>query len=146
MIAKSSADAVLLTGGNPQIAKGYGEAPVRAYIAAMPGWKRAVGERIDAAISAAVPGLRKAVKWNTPLYGSSEQPGDQKDLWFAAFNCTTRYVKVAWFRGASLDPFPPIGSSQPEVRYLHIHEDDVFDEALLTRWVEQASQFPGVKM
>lgn len=146
MIAKSSADPVLLTGGNPQIAKGYGEAPVRAYIAAMPGWKRAVGERIDAAISAAVPGLRKAVKWNTPLYGAPDKPGEPPDTWFAAFNCTTKYVKVAWFRGATLDPVPPVGSKQPEVRYLHIHEGDVFDEAQFTWWVEQASRLPGVKM
>jgi hypothetical protein len=63
----------LLAGGNPQIAKADGDAPVQAYIAAMPGWKRDVGRRLDALIVRTVPGVRKAVKWNSPLYGIEGQ-------------------------------------------------------------------------
>src|SRR5262245_15615515 len=103
---------VLLSGGNPQIAKGDGDAVVQRYIAAMPGWKRAVGGRLDAIVSAEVPGVRKAVRWNTPFYGSADSDG-----WFLAFHCITKYVKVNFFRGASLDPVPPVASKQAEVRY-----------------------------
>ncbi|HWM32416.1 MAG TPA: DUF1801 domain-containing protein [Methyloceanibacter sp.] len=130
----------LLSGGNPQIAKAYGNAPVRAYIAAMPGWKRGVGRRIDALISRAVPGVRKAVKWNSPLYGV------EKGVWFLSFHCFTRYVKVAFFRGASLRPVPPGKSRQKHVRYLDIHEDDTLDEAQFTAWVKLAAALPGEKM
>jgi hypothetical protein len=128
----------LLTGGNPQIAKGEGAAPVQAYIAAMPGWKRAVGERLDALIAETVPGVRKAVKWNTPLYGAPHEPG-----WFLGFNVTTRYVKLAFFRGARLDPPPPVASKSGETRYFHIHEHDMLDEAQLAAWIAQASRLPG---
>ncbi len=129
----------LLSGGNPQIAKGYGDEPVQAYIAAMPGWKRDVGRRLDALIEGAVPGVQKAVKWNSPLYGMEDQG------WFLSFHCFTKYVKVAFFRGASLRPAPPVGSRHKDVRYFHIHEDDEPDEAQLAAWVKQASQLPGAK-
>jgi hypothetical protein len=130
----------LLSGGNPQIAKGYGEAPVAAYIAAMPGWKREVGRRLDALIVRTVPGVAKAVKWNSPFYGVEE------GVWFLSFHCFARYVKVAFFRGASLRPVPPGQSKQKEVRYLDIYEDDEFDEAQLAAWVKQASKLPGERM
>lgn len=131
---------VLLSGGNPQIGKGYGDAPVRAYIAAMPGWKRDVGRRLDALIAAAVPGVCKAVKWNSPFYGVGD------GVWFLSFHVFAKYVKVGFFRGASLDPMPPVGSKQKDVRYVHIHEDDAFDEARFTDWVRQASKLPGERM
>jgi hypothetical protein len=131
---------VLLSGGNPQIAKGHGEEPVRAYIAAMPGWKSAAGDRLDAIISRIVPGVSKAVKWNSPLYGVEE------GRWFLSFHVFDRYVKVAFFRGASLDPVPPVASKQKDVRYFHIHEDDVLDEDLFAGWVAQAAGLPGEKM
>ena len=131
---------VLLSGGNPQIAKGHGEAPVRAYIAAMPGWKKAVGKRLDALITETVPGLRKAVKWNTPLYGM------QDDFWFASFHCFDRYIKVAFFRGAALKPTPPVESKQKDVRYFHIDEGDELDEKQFVSWIKQASKLPGEKM
>jgi hypothetical protein len=130
----------LLSGGNPQIAKAYGDAPVQAYIAAMPGWKRDVGRRLDALIARTVPGVKKAVKWNSPFYGVEE------GVWFLSFHCFTSYVKVAFFRGASLRPVPPGGSKQKDVRYLDIHEDDELDEAPLAAWVKQASQLPGERM
>ena len=130
----------LLSGGNPQIAKGEGDGPVQAYIAAMPGWKRDVGERLDALIVGAVPGVKKAVKWNSPLYGM------EGEGWFLSVHCFTRYVKVAFFRGASLKPVPPGASKQPEVRYLDIHEDQALDEAQLADWVAQASRLPGERM
>lgn len=132
---------VLLSGGNPQVAKGYGEAPVQAYIAAMPGWKSALGSRLDALVSAAVPGVRKAVKWNSPFYGVA----DESQGWFLSFHCFTRYVKVTFFSGASLDPAPPGKSKYEKVRYLDIHEGD-FDEAQFTAWVKQAAALPGEKM
>jgi hypothetical protein len=132
---------VLLSGGNPQIAKGYGEAPVQAYIAAMPGWKSPLGARFDALIGAAVPGARKAVKWNSPFYGV----GDEDQGWFLSFHCFTRYVKVTFFRGASLDPVPPGKSKYEQVRYLDIHEG-ALDEAQFTAWVKQAAALPGEKM
>ena len=131
---------VLLSGGNPQIAKGDGDAPVQAYIAAMPGWKRDVGRRLDALIVRTVPGVRKAVKWNSPFYGVEGQG------WFLNFHCFTTYVKVAFFRGASLRPPPPGASKQEEVRYLDIREDDSFDEAQFAAWVKQASRLPGQRM
>ena len=130
----------LLSGGNPQIAKGYGDAPVQAYIAAMPGWKRDVGRRLDALITRAVPKVKKAVKWNSPLYGMED------NVWFLSMHCFTRYVKVAFFRGASLRPAPPGASKSQDTRYLDIHEDDAFDEVQLARWVKQASKLPGERM
>jgi len=139
-----SAKPTLLSGGNPQIAKGYGDAPVQAYIAAMPGWKRDVGRRLDALIARTVPGVRKAVKWNSPLYGI-EDPGE-KEGWFLGVHCFTKYVKVAFFRGAWLRPVPPGASKGKDTRYLDIHEDDPLDEAQLAAWVKQASQLPGERM
>ena len=131
----------LLAGGNPQIAKGYGDAPVQAYIAAMPGWKQGVGRRLDAVIARAIPNVRKAVKWNTPFYGAPDEEG-----WFLSFHCFDRYVKVAFFRGSALEPPPPVRSKYEDVRYFHIHEDDEIDEAQLADWVKQASLLPGEKM
>ncbi|ESY66826.1 MULTISPECIES: DUF1801 domain-containing protein [Mesorhizobium] len=136
----AKAEPKLLSGGNPQIAKGYGDAPVQAYIAAMPGWKREVGERLDALIERAVPGEHKAVKWNSPFYGV------EGEGWFLSFHCFTRYIKVAFFRGLSLDPVPPGESKSKDTRYLDIHEDDAFDEAQFSAWVKQASQLPGERM
>ena len=129
----------LLSGGNPQIPKGYGDASVQAYIAAMPEWKRGVGERIDALIEKAVPDVQKAVKWNSPFYGM------EKDIWFVSFHCFDRYIKVSFFRGGSLDPVPPVASKVADTRYYHIHEDD-FDEVQFADWVKQASKLPGEKM
>ena len=134
------AEPKLLSGGNPQIAKGHGDAPVQAYIAAMPGWKGEVGRRLDMLISSAVPGVLKAVKWNSPLYGMEEK------TWFLGVHVFAKYIKVAFFRGAALDPLPPVGSKQKDVRYFHIHEDEAFDEAQFTDWVKQASQLPGERM
>ena len=131
---------VLLSGGNPQIAKGDGDAPVQAYIAAMPGWKRDVGRHLDALIVRTVPRVQKAVKWNSPLYGVEGQG------WFLSFHCFTKYVKVAFFRGASLNPVPPGASKSQDTRYLDIHENDELDEAQFAAWVKQASQLPGERM
>ena len=130
----------LLSGGNPQIAKGYGDAPVQEYIAAMPGWKRDIGRRIDHIIMQTIPEAQKAVKWNSPLYGIEGQG------WFLSFHCFTKYIKVTFFRGASLTPVPPVESKHKEVRYCHIHEHDPIDEAQFADWVTQASQLPGEKM
>jgi hypothetical protein len=127
----------LLAGGNPQIPKGDGAAPVRAYIAAMPGWKRAVGRRLDALIGRSVPGVRRAVKWNSPFYGVAGQG------WFLSFHCYTKYVKVAFFRGSVLRPPLPGGSKQKDVRYLDIHEDDRLDARQLASWIKQAATLPG---
>ena len=135
-----AAKPTLLSGGNPQIAKAYGDAPVQAYIAAMPGWKSDVGRRLDALIVRTVPGVRKAVKWNSPFYGIEGQG------WFLGFHCFTKYIKVAFFRGTSLRPVPPGESKQKDVRYLDIHEDDQLDEAQFAAWVKQASQLPGERM
>ena len=135
--SKRSAEPVLLAGGTPQIAKGDGDGPVQAYIAAMPGWKRDVGRRLDTLIERAVPGVHKAVKWNSPFYGV------EGDGWFLNFHCYTKYVKVAFFRGLSLRPFPPGASKSNDTRYLDIHEDEELDEAQFAMWVEQASQLPG---
>ena len=130
----------LLSGGNPQIPKGCGDAPVQAYIAAMPGWKSEVGRRLDALVEAAVPGVAKAVKWNSPLYGVEGQG------WFLGVHVFAKYIKLAFFQGASLNPVPPVESKQKNVRYFHIHEADQIDEAQLTDWVKQASQLPGERM
>jgi hypothetical protein len=138
--SRKVAKPALLAGGNPQIAKADGDAPVQAYIAAMPGWKRDVGRRLDALIERTVPGVRKAVKWNSPFYGTDGQS------WLLSFHCFTRYVKVAFFRGTSLRPLPPAASKHKDVRYLDIHEDDELDEAQLAAWVKQASQLPGARM
>jgi hypothetical protein len=127
----------LLAGGNPQIAKGDGDAPVQAYIAAMPGWKRDVGRRLDALVERVVPGVRKAVRWNSPFYGVEGQG------WFLGVHCFTRYVKLSFFRGASLHPVPPVASKDENVRYVHIHEGEELDEAQLARWIKQASELPG---
>jgi hypothetical protein len=135
--ARKPARPTLLAGGNPRIAKADGDAPVQAYIAAMPGWKRDVGRRLDALIVRTVPGVRKAVKWNSPFYGIDGQG------WFLSFHCFTRYIKVAFFRGTSLRPPPPGESKHDEVRYLDIHEDDRLDEELVARWMTQASKLPG---
>ena len=127
----------LLAGGNPQIAKADGDAPVQAYIAAMPGWKRDVGRRLDALIVRTVPGVRKAVKWNSPFYGVEGQG------WFLGLHCFTKYVKVAFFRGTSLCPVPPGESKDKYTRYLDIHEDDQLDEAQMATWIRQAAALPG---
>ncbi|TPI53623.1 MULTISPECIES: DUF1801 domain-containing protein [unclassified Mesorhizobium] len=136
----ATAGPVLLSGGNPQIAKGEGNAPVQAYIAAMPGWKSEAGGGLDALIERAVPDVRKAVKWNSPFYGV------EGEGWFLSFHCFTKYIKVAFFRGMSLDPVPPGQSKSKDTRYLDIHEDDQFDEAQFTEWVKQASRLPGERM
>jgi hypothetical protein len=130
----------LLSGGNPRIPKGYGEAPVRAYIAAMPGWKSAVGQRIDELVEEAVPGVARAVKWNSPFWGV------ENGSWFLSLHCFEKYIKVAFFRGTSLVPVPPVGSRQAEVRYLHLSEDQPLDEAQFLDWVRQASRLPGEKL
>ena len=137
---RAAAKPVLLAGGNPQIARADGDAPVRAYIAAIPGWKRGVARDLDALIAHTVPGVRKAVKWNSPFYGVEDQG------WFLNFHCFTNYVKVAFFRGISLRPVPPGESKHKDVRYFDIYEDDQFDEARFTLWVKQASQLPGERM
>src|SRR5262245_53986614 len=138
--SRRAAKPFLLAGGNPQIAKADGDAPVQAYIAAMPGWKRDVGLRLDALIVHTVPGVRKAVKWNSPLYGVEGQG------WFLSMHCFTKYVKVAFFRGVSLRPMPPGPSKHKEMRYLDLHEDDQLDEVQLARWVKQAAALPGERM
>ena len=127
----------LLSGGNPQIAKADGDAPVQAYIAAMPGWKREVGRWLDGLIARTVPGVRKAVRWNSPFYGVEGRG------WFLGVHCITKYVKVAFFRGASLHPVPPVESKQKDVRYFHIYEGDRLDEELVAGWIRQASELPG---
>ena len=131
----------LLSGGNPQIAKGYGDEVVQSYIAAMPGWTRAVGRKVDALITAALPEVRKAVKWNSPLYGAPDG-----ETWFASFHVFTRYVKIAFYDGRELDPVPPETSKSGRTRYLHVHEGEEIDEKQFTSWVEQAAGLPGEKM
>jgi hypothetical protein len=132
-----AAPPALLSGGNPQIAKADGDAPVQAYIAAMPGWKRDVGRRLDAIITRTVPGVRKFMRWNSPFYGVEGQG------WFLDFHCFAKYVKVGFFRGTSLRPLPPGESKVEEVRYLDIHENDRLDESRLSTWVRQAAALPG---
>lgn len=136
-MAKKPTKVVLLSGGNPQVAMADGDAPVQAYIAAMPGWKRDVGRQLDRLIVKAVPGVCKAVKWNSPLYGVEGRG------WFLGYHCLTKYVKVAFFRGADLAPMPPGTSKQKNMRYLDIYEDTALDENLLTDWIRQASKLPG---
>ena len=131
----------LLSGGNPQIAKAYGDAPVQAYIAAMPEWKADVGRQLDALITRALPDVRKAVKYNSPLYGA-----DGREDWFLSFHCYDKYVKVAFFHGAALHPVPPGTSKQQHVRYLDIHASDTIDEAQFVEWIQQASQLPGERL
>ena len=131
---------VLLSGGNPQIPKGYGDESVQTYIAAMPGWKKDIGRRVDQLVVRAVPKVRKAVKWNSPFYGM------QDDVWFLSFHCFNRYVKVTFLNGGSLRPQPPGESKYPYVRYLDIYEDKPFDEAQFIDWIKQASKLPGEKM
>lgn len=133
-------DPVLLSSGNPQIPLGYGDAPVAAYIAAMPGWKRAVGERLDALIVQTVPEVVKAVKWNTPFYGREGQG------WFTALYCYKTYVSVTFFHGDKMVPVPPKPSKSPGVRYLHIFEDAPLDEAQFADWIRQASLLPGERL
>lgn len=130
---------MLLSGGNPQIAKGDGDGAVQAYIAAVPGWKRALVRRVDALITRHVPAVRKAVKWNSPFYGAGSGG------WFLSCHCFTKYLKVTFFRGRFLEPMPAGESKHPDVRYLDIHEDD-FDEAQFIDWVLQASKLPGEKL
>lgn len=130
----------LLAGGNPQIPKGYGQASIDAYVDAMPDWKRDVGRRLDALIDAAVPNVHKAVKWNSPMYGM------QDDVWFLSFHCFDKYIKLAFFRGTSLKPQPPVASKTAETRYLHISQAEPLDEARFNDWVKQASRLPGEKM
>ncbi|AWH19560.1 histidine kinase [Stenotrophomonas sp. ZAC14D2_NAIMI4_7] len=137
----ASAAPKLLSGGNPQIAKGEGDGPVQAYIAAMPGWKQTVGARLDALVEQAVPGVHKAVKWNSPLYGAA--PGEG---WFLSLHCFSRYIKVAFFRGAALHPVPPEPSKSADTRYLHIFEDRPLDETQFLDWVRQAAALPGERM
>ena len=136
-VRKGEKAVVLLSGGNPQIAKADGDAPVQAYIAAMPGWKRDLGKRLDALIVRSVPNVHKAVKWNSPLYGIEGQG------WFLGLHTFTRYVKVAFFRGTSLQPVPPGPSKDKGTRYLDIHEGEELDEAQMASWVKQAAAFPG---
>lgn len=136
----AAAAPVLLAGGNPQIAKGDGDGPVQAYIAAMPGWKQDVGRWLDDLIVRAVPDARKAVKWNTPFYGVVDRG------WFLGFHCLTRYVKVSFFRGTSLTPMPPVASKVAGVRYLHLYEDGPRDAAQFADWVAQASRLPGERL
>lgn len=138
--ATKAAQPRLLSGGNPQIPKGEGDGPVQAYIAAMPGWKQAVGRRLDALIVAAVPEVRKAVKWNSPLYGMDGR------TWFLSLHCFTNYVKVAFLNGAELTPPPPGASKHARTRYLDIRETDTIDEGRLAAWVKQASTLPGEKL
>lgn len=128
---------VLLSGGNPQIAKGDGDAPVQAYLAAMPGWKGEVGRLLDSIVVATVPKVRKAVRWNSPFYGI------EGEGWFLSFHCFTNYVKVTFLNGGSLNPPPPVVSKQPEVRYLHVYEDEPLDRGRFADWVRQASALPG---
>lgn len=131
---------VLLSGDNPQIAKAEGDAPVQAYIAAIPGWKQDVARRVDALVARVVPDVHKAVKWNSPFYGFADQ------TWFLSYHCFKNYVKVTFFRGTSLKPVPPGESKHPEVRYLDLRESDDVDDGRLERWVKQASKLPGEKL
>jgi hypothetical protein len=128
---------VLLSGGNPQIAKGDGDEPVQAYIAAMPEWKHDVGVQLDTLIVRAVPDVRKAVRWNSPFYGSVDGG------WFLSFHCLTKYVKVTFFDGVRLQPTPPVEHKDPNARFVHFQEGDEIDEASFTSWVEQANELPG---
>ncbi len=134
---KNADGVVLLSGGNPQIAKGDGDAPVQAYIAAMPDWKRDVGRRLDALITRTLPKVEKAVKWNSPFYGVAGHG------YILSFHVFTRYVKVAFLQGAQLKPMPPGPSKDQNARYLDIHEGDAIDEKQFIAWVKQAAKLPG---
>ncbi len=134
---KSDGEVVLLSGGNPQIPKGDGDAPVQAYIEAMPDWKHDVGRRLDELIGEVVPDVRKAVRWNSPFYGT------EGNGWFLSFHCFTRYVKVTFLNGTSLDPVPPEPSKDPDTAYAHIGEDGVFDAEQFADWIRQAAALPG---
>ena len=136
-MARSSKQPKLLSGGNPQIAKADGDAPVQAYIAAMPAWKRKVGADLDALITRTVPRVRKAVKWNSPFYGIDGNG------WFLSFHCFTKYVKVTFFKGRELEPMPPGESKHADVRYFDIRETDKLDEKRLASWIRQAAKLPG---
>ncbi|MEJ6580630.1 MAG: DUF1801 domain-containing protein [Akkermansiaceae bacterium] len=127
----------LLSGGDPLIPKGDGDAPVEAYLAAMPGWKQVVGRKLDEIIAREVAGVRKAVRWNTPFYGVEGQG------WFLGFHCLTKYVKVSFLNGSELSPLPPIVVKHEKVRYFHIFENEEFEEELLAGWIRQASKLPG---
>lgn len=135
--AKAGDGPVLLSGGNPQIPKGDGPEPVKAYLDAMPGWKQGVGRRLDALIERAVPDVAKAVRWNSPFYGVEGQG------WFASFHCFDRYIKVSFLKGADFDPLPPVGSKDPNARYAHVHEGEEIDEDLFQSWIRQAADLPG---
>jgi hypothetical protein len=137
MTGKEPTSPKLLSGGNPQIPKGDGDAPVQAYIAAMPGWKQKVGRRLDTLVVQTIPGVRKAVKWNSPFYGVEGQG------WFLSARCFNRFVRLTFFKGGSLDPLPPGTSKHGEVRYLDIYEDEPVDEAQLASWFRQAAALPG---
>jgi hypothetical protein len=137
--ARKRAKPLLLSGDNPQIAKGYGDVPVQAYIAAIPGWKRDVARRLDVLISRAIPDVYKAVKWNSPFYGFAGKG------WFVSYHCFTNYVKVTFFRGTSLRPVPPGESKHNEVRYLDVREGRL-DEAQFVDWAKQASALPGERL
>ena len=137
MAASEGEEPKLLSGGNPQISKGDGDAPVQAYISAMPGWKQEVGQQLDALIERTVPDVRRAVRWNSPFYGVEGQG------WFLSYHCFTRYIKVAFLYGVQLDPLPPVGSKDPNARYVHLHEDEELDEELLASWIRQAAEIPG---
>ena len=128
----------LLSGGNPQIPKGDDDGPVSEYLAAMPGWKQVVGEKLDEIIAREVPAVRKAVRWNTPFYGVEGQG------WFLGFHCFTKYVKVSFLNGSELSPLPPVVAKYEKVRYFHIFENEEFDEKLLAKWIRQASELPGL--
>ena len=137
---QAAAKPKLLSGGNPQIPKADGDAPVQAYIAAMPGWKRDVGRHLDALIVRSAPSVRKAVRWNTPFYGIEGQG------WFLSFHCFTKYVKLSFLRGSALRPVPPVASKQDHARYFHIHEDDEIDDQKLASWIRQATKLPGEEL
>ncbi len=130
----------LLSGDNPQTAKGLGSKPVKNHIAAMPGWKKKVGQKLDVLFTDAIPDVQKAIKWNTPFYRR------EGEGWYVAFHCLTKYIKIAFFKGTSLKPLPPESSKQENVRYFHIYEGDEIDETLIRTWVEQASRLPGEKL
>jgi hypothetical protein len=134
----------LLSGGNPQIPKGDGEAPVRAWIAAMPGWKREASEALDALIEQAVPGVARAVRWNSPFYGTVGPDGESRG-WFVSCHGFTRYIKVTFFEGRSMTPVPPVGSKDPKARYVHISEDEPLDAVQMADWLRQAAALPGWK-
>jgi hypothetical protein len=137
MSGKAPRKPKLLSGGNPQIAKADGDEPVQAYIAAMPGWKSDAGRELDAIITRALPSVKKAVRWNSPFYGI------EGEGWFLGLHCLTKYIKVAFFQGASLDPIPPVASKDKNARYFHIYQGDALDEAQIRKWVKQASKLPG---